>query len=226
MLDGIVYKLCCKDADEFYIGSTIDFHKRQLKHKSCCNNVKGNDYNLKVYKYIRDNGGFDEWNFEILELGEYENKYLLYERERFFIEQNKPSLNHKIPNRTQKEYKKDNKEKINEKTKEYYQRNKEILCKKQKENYDNNKEIICKKAKEYYQKNKERINERAKEHYQEYYQNSKEHKKEYYEKNKEKINERRKEKIKCEVCNCMIMRNSKSGHIQSQKHIRNLNNTG
>ena len=205
MLDGIVYKLFSKNLDntEFYIGSTIDFHQRQLSHKSCCNNVKSRGYNLSVYKYIRDNGGFDEWNFEILELGEYENKKLLYDRERFFITTLNPSLNGNIPNRTEKEY---------------YQDNKEIICKTTKEYYQKNKEIINNRAKEHYQDNKEKINER----HREYYQKNKEGTNEYYQKKKEK----RKEKIECEVCNCKITNGSKLRHNKSQKHIRNLNNTG
>ena len=150
MLDGIVYKLFCKDADatEFYIGSTKEFHRRQLNHKTLCNNEKRKNYNLKVYKYIRDNGGYDKFDYEILELGEYENKYQLQERERFFINTLKPTLNNYIPNRT---------------LKEYYQDNKEIKKEYAKEYSDNNREKINKRQKEYRVNNREKINEKRKE---------------------------------------------------------------
>ena len=181
MIDAVVYKLFSKNATEYYIGSTKKFHNRQIEHKTRCKSEKSREYNKKLYKYIRDNGGFDEWTFEILEKGEYENKKLLYDRERFFIEQNKPSLNCEIPNRTPKEH------------------------------YQDNKEIISKKKKKYYQNNTEKICERNRE---------------YREKNKEKLKEKKKEKITCEVCNFVMARNSISAHIKTQKHIRNLNNTG
>ena len=197
MLDGVVYKLFSKNPDdnEYYIGSTNNIHRRQKEHKSCCNNKNSSDYNKKVYKYIRENGGFDKFDFEILEIGEYEDKKLLHERERFFIEQNKPSLNNNIPNRTKEEWREVNKEN----KKEHYQKNKEHY-------------------KEHYQKNKEIINNRAKEHYQ----NNKEKIKEYYQKNKEKINEKKREKITCEVCNCVITNGVKARHNKSQRHLNNF----
>lgn len=124
MINGIIYKLFCKDYDDFYIGSTIDFHHRKRCHKTDCNNKNRKSYNYKLYKFIREHNGFDSWEFEILELGEYENKYLLHDRERYFIETLKPSLNSAIPNRTDKDWYEDNKEYKKEKAKVYYQNNK------------------------------------------------------------------------------------------------------
>ena len=118
MIGGIIYKLFCKDADEFYVGSTTKFHHRKIKHKTCCNNEKNKDYNIKVYKYIRDNGGYDKFDYEIVELGEYEDKNCMKDRERYFIETLKPSLNINTPNRTKKEYYETHREEINEKMRE------------------------------------------------------------------------------------------------------------
>tara|TARA_R110001632_G_scaffold28910_2_gene76940 strand:- start:1162 stop:1635 length:474 start_codon:yes stop_codon:yes gene_type:complete len=118
MIGGIIYKLFCKDADEFYVGSSTEFHKRQLNHKTRCNNKNDIKHNYKVYQYIRNNGGYDNWNYEIVELGEYENKNCMKARESHFIKTLKPSLNSNIPNRSHKEYYEDNIEKINEKRKE------------------------------------------------------------------------------------------------------------
>ena len=41
-----------------YIGSTTNFKQRKSAHKTCCNNEKGRKYNLKLYRMIRENGGF------------------------------------------------------------------------------------------------------------------------------------------------------------------------
>jgi hypothetical protein len=74
-MKGSVYKIYCKDSSitEFYVGSSCDFHQRKRKHKSSCNNPKDKQYNYKVYRYIRNNGGFDNWDFEILLETEVEN---------------------------------------------------------------------------------------------------------------------------------------------------------
>tara|TARA_R110000803_G_scaffold89315_1_gene156536 strand:- start:1700 stop:2353 length:654 start_codon:yes stop_codon:yes gene_type:complete len=210
MIDGIIYKLFCKDFDEFYIGSTTKFHHRKKSHKSCCNNEKNKDYNIKVYKYIRDNGGYDNWNYEIVELGEYQDKNCMKNRERYFIETLKPSLNSNIPNRSIKEWRIDEYEKVQavqkkyrethkEEKKEYYEKNKEIISKKKKEYRANNREIISKQRKEYRETHKEEI--------------------------KKQKEEWGRKKIECEICNCKITRAGLSKHKKSEKHIRNLNNT-
>jgi hypothetical protein len=56
----IIYVIKCKDDNitEEYVGSTINFIERKSHHKKRCNNEK---YNLKVYKYIRENGGWENW---------------------------------------------------------------------------------------------------------------------------------------------------------------------
>ena len=60
---SIIYKLRCKDTNitEIYVGSTTNFKHRKYCHKSRCNSVTLKGYNLKVYKFIRDNGGFENW---------------------------------------------------------------------------------------------------------------------------------------------------------------------
>ncbi len=90
---GYVYKLCCDDVNEFYIGSSFDMRDRKYKHKSNCNNSNSKKYNYKVYKYIRDNGGYENWKYEILEEGEFKNKKELQIKEQECIKLLKPSLN-------------------------------------------------------------------------------------------------------------------------------------
>ena len=100
----------------------------------------------------------------------------------------------------EKEYRENNKEKLNEYFKEYYENNKEKLNEYFKEYYENNKE----KHKEYCKEYRENNKEKHKEYRKEYYENNKEkikekhkeYRKEYYENNKEKIKEYRKGYLK------------------------------
>ena len=113
---GIIYKLCCKDPliTEIYIGSTTNFIKRKHRHKWNCNNntEKNKKYNLKVYKFIRNNGGFENWTMIMLEQYNCNNKKELESRERYCIELLKPTLNGQLPTRTKQEWRLENKDKI------------------------------------------------------------------------------------------------------------------
>ena len=63
------YKLHHNDdkTKECYVGSTTDWTNRKSVHKRRCNIPEQRLYDSKVYTYIRANGGFDQWTFEILE---------------------------------------------------------------------------------------------------------------------------------------------------------------
>ena len=63
------YKIVCLDnaVDLSYVGSTADFNKRKSTHKSDCYNQKRPAYNYKVYRTIRENGGWS--NFKMIEIG-------------------------------------------------------------------------------------------------------------------------------------------------------------
>jgi len=61
--DYSFYMIVGKDDTNLkYIGSTKDFYYIMCIHKSYCNNPKSKKYNFKVYKTIRDNGGWDNFN--------------------------------------------------------------------------------------------------------------------------------------------------------------------
>ena len=140
---AVIYGIYCKDITvlEFYIGSTYDEIERERLHKSTCNNENGEKYNYKVYNYIHDNGGWDNWIFEVIEEYPCENKIQMVTREQYHYDLLKPTLNSKrpyIPEEEREEecrirsakhrednrdeifkyrakYKKDNREKINKK---------------------------------------------------------------------------------------------------------------
>jgi len=145
---SVIYKISCKDETitDSYIGSTINIHERKIQHKFNCNNENSNSYNFKLYKFIRENGGFDNWNIEIIDELEMVDTNEMRDIERKYIEDkdNNATLNTFIPNRSRKEYHNDNKKKLNKKSLLYYYQNKE-----------KNKKYMY----EYRKQNKEKINE-------------------------------------------------------------------
>jgi len=139
---SMIYKLCCKDPtiEDIYVGSTTHFTKRKAEHKKCCIFENNKRYNLLVYKFIRDNGGFNNW--DMIKIKDYptDSKRNLEMEERRVIEELKPTLNKNIPYRT-----------IDERKvylKEYRQKNKEILRNYHKDYQQNNREMIEEKQKE------------------------------------------------------------------------------
>jgi hypothetical protein len=216
----VLYKIVCKDINitDCYVGHTINFDNRKSKHKSDCNNEKTFCYNFKLYQFIRANGGFE--NFEIIKIEDYpcNDIYEAVIKEGYFIKELKATLNMKIAGRTNKEYRKDNKELLSEKDKEYYKNNKELILEKAKEYHKLNKNKKIQYDKQYCENNKEKIAKRNKKYFENNKEKNAEKQKEYYKNNKELISEKNKEKITCE-CGCIIRKNGLLEHLKSKKHI-------
>ena len=123
--NGLIYKICCNDPNitDCYIGSTTNIIKRRQNHKTNCHNEKSKDYNMYVYQFIRDNGGWENWSLILIEYYSCNNKLELEKRERYYIEELHATLNKILPTRSRKEYYLDNVEQIREYRKEYYTKN-------------------------------------------------------------------------------------------------------
>lgn len=66
--DFVIYKIYQKDDPEiFYIGSTLNFKRRKSQHIKNITNRRSRKYKYPVYKYIRELGGIDNFDFEIVE---------------------------------------------------------------------------------------------------------------------------------------------------------------
>jgi len=182
----IFYRLFNLNFDECYVGTTTNYKNRMIAHKSDCSNSNNPNHNLKVYKFIRANQGFENWQFEIIDEQILNHKEAL-NIESEFIMIYSASLNTDVPGRTTKEWGKqyyiNNKEKICERRRQRYLNNKDI--ERNKQYYINNKEKICERKKQYYLDNKDKISERHKQ----YYLDNKDKFNERYLKNKEHINE-------------------------------------
>jgi hypothetical protein len=67
----VIYKIYCKDntIKHTYIGHTTNFSQRKYSHKVACNRSENV---LKIYKIIRDHGGWDNW--DMVEIAKYNCK--------------------------------------------------------------------------------------------------------------------------------------------------------
>ncbi len=149
-------------------------------HKHDCSDEKRVQYNYNIYKFIRSNNGFE--NFDLIQIEKYNaiDKHDLHSRERFWIEELKATLNKQIPTRTLSEYYQNNKKKLQEDHKNYYEVNKDKI----KERYDINKDKIKERQKRYREKTKDKMKEYHKQYCIDKKDKIKERHKRYYEEKK------------------------------------------
>ena len=190
------YKFVCinDDVKSCYVGSTANIKKRRTHHKSDCHNENGPNYNFKIYKTIRENGGWKNW--KIVEFATRDN---ITKREAEQVEEQyrvelKGNLNTQRAFRTVDQWKADKKE-WRENNPEYH-----------KGYYENNKQKISEQKKEYYVDNKEKLSNQMKE---------------YREANKEQISAQKNEKHNC-PCGGRYTHSNKAIHFKSQKHQKYL----
>ena len=134
--NSCVYKICCNDINikHCYVGSSTNFNKRRNQHKNDSNNENIKSYNLNVYKFIRDNGGWDNWGVVLVELyPDCKSREELVKFERYHMEQLEAKLNSQVPGRTRKEYRTNNSEKRKEYDKKYKRNNAEKIKEQKKE---------------------------------------------------------------------------------------------
>ena len=65
--NSVIYKIQHQEKPELvYVGSTTDYTRRKALHKQACNNSNSPNHNLKVYKMIRENDGWDAFKMIII----------------------------------------------------------------------------------------------------------------------------------------------------------------
>jgi hypothetical protein len=191
----IIYKIYKDGVDDFYIGSTTDFIKRKYGHKTVS---KTSD--IKIYKIIRDNGGWDEWIMTAIEeYKECENQIQARIREEEWRVKLNATMN------TIKAYLS-----IEEK--------KEYEKKYSKDYRKNNIDKIKEYDKNYRKNNINKIKDYQKEYSKEWYNNNIDKLKEY---KKEYSKEYQKLTIYCDCCKKYINKTSKARHFKSKNHINN-----
>jgi hypothetical protein len=199
---GIVYKLCCLDTSvlEVYVGSTICFNKRKAAHKCHCTTPGHRHSHIRVYQFIRENGGWDNWQMVQIEAYAATSKRDLESRERDCMERFSVTLNTILPARRE--------ETVAEARKARYQANKAYVSEQHKVYYQENRAAISEQQKVYYQENRAAISEYRKNWYQE---------------------KKKKKKMPCEkvTCDCgsIFNRSSVTRHNKTKKHKRYLSDT-
>ncbi len=153
-----IYKLGCLDINKshmFYIGGTTNLMNRKSAHYYSCRAKEKK--NRTLYKFINENGGFNNFYFTILGTYNLSSKAELHKKEEEFIRQYKPQLNMNHSYRTREEYVKENRDNIRKINAKCYNKYREKNKQKRKESYMKNKEIQIASAKLYYLKNKEKM---------------------------------------------------------------------
>lgn len=171
MNTACVYKIFCKDNSitKIYIGSTKNIKQRIWGHRSnYFNNSNSDDrrHHQPVYNFIRDNGGIDNWEFEVLENCCDDKRK---QKEQEWIVKLNPELNSTSAFKSEDEIKaykhehyEANKEQYLERAKKCAEANKEHRQETNKAWRETNKEVIAEKKKAYYEANKEAIKAKVK----------------------------------------------------------------
>ena len=83
------YKLVCKDKDitECYVGHTTRFNVRKQQHKPACVNPSDYYYNSTIYRFIRDNGGWGNWDMILIERCKCESSLDARKKEKEYLDQ-------------------------------------------------------------------------------------------------------------------------------------------
>ena len=158
------YKIVCKELNikDCYIGHTTNFTKRKNRHKACCINENHSHFNLPLYKFIRENGGWENWDMVLIDTEIHNNRLEALRRERDYIEQYEATLNSNLPYRTEEDdityrqnYYISNKKDINEKNKVYRETHKEEKKQRDKLYRENNTEKIKEQKRIWYEKKKQ-----------------------------------------------------------------------
>ena len=215
---NIIYKIVCDDLSvkDCYVGHTTNMTKRKWNHKTHCNNEKDKYYNLKIYKIIRQNGGWDNWNMVLVEKFPCKDSSEACRREREVYEELDAKMNTLRPYRTQeddKKYDKEYREEHKEELKKYREEHKEYHKQYCKQYYQERKADQIQNRKQYYQEHKAEIVEKKKQYYQDHKADLKQYEKLYREEHKEKI----KEKVECKYCAKLLSKQYMSRHHKTCK---------
>ena len=157
------YKIICRNTNikNIYVGHTTDFKTRKECHKRVCNNSNDKNYNLPLYKFIRENDGWDNFDMVLIETVSMENSLEARKRERELIEElnaeinyiKKPAVSLEEAKQRKKEWTKENEDHVKEYKHNWQIENRERLSEIRKQQYQDRREEILAKCKKYYEEN-------------------------------------------------------------------------
>ena len=157
-----MYKIihCDPEKDFCYVGHTTNFTERKKCHKRAYTYESAKGHHCKVYQMIRENGGWDNFKMVFIEKWPCESLREAEAREQYWIDTLKPNMNHFMAQRSQKQYRIDNKEHLSACDKVYREENKEYIAEYYKHWREDKKEYLAEKNKAWRNENKEYIAER------------------------------------------------------------------
>ena len=187
---GIIYTIRSKD--NIYVGSTLNFRSRKNKHKSSLYNENGKEYNIKLYKTIRENEGI--WDMQPYSKYPCNSKLELTIEEEKIRQLLKADLNSHCcgTGLTKKQY-----------LKQYYDQNKNGIKQSHKQYRDEHKDEKKQYNTQYRDEHKDEV---------------KQYQKQYREQHKNEAKQYRKQKVTCD-CGCVVARSALSRHRKTKKHI-------
>lgn len=136
-----IYMIYCKDENvkDIYIGSTKNLTNRITTHKKICTKEQHRNYKTYLYQFIRDNGGFENFSFKILNQIEYIDDIISRKQEQCYIDCYKPTLNTTNAYINPEEVKKRERERI----KKYFEEHREEIKQMQKNYNKEHKEEVA-----------------------------------------------------------------------------------
>ena len=183
--NGEIYKIVEIGYNKCYIGSSCEeLSQRMARHRADFKKfLRGSNRPTRSYDLFNEYG-LENCKIELIEYYKCDTLQELRRREGEHI-RNTECVNKQVAGRTQKEYREDNKERVqaNAKTwwKKYYEEHREEIIAQKSEYREKNRDKVNEHVKAYRDKNREKVNEKAKE---------------YREKNRDEINARKREKRK------------------------------
>ena len=167
----VFYKIVCLNLEihDCYVGSTTNFNQRKSQHKGSCKYPTCSNYNHPVYKFIRANGDWENWEMIPIEQASLANRLDVLKKEREYIEALHATLNCQVPSQSKKEYREKNKEIIHQKQHEYTVKNKEHKQQYDREYRERNKEKKKENDRNYYLANCDKVKARQNEYYYQTY---------------------------------------------------------
>ena len=101
-----IYKLCCRDISVtgIYVGMTTNFEQRKRLHRGSCTTESCKSHYLLVYTFIREHGGWSNWDMVLVDTVNAASKLEAHKAEREYIESLGAVLHKVVPGRTKPEY--------------------------------------------------------------------------------------------------------------------------
>jgi hypothetical protein len=211
---AITYSESCvygleKDQIIHYVGSTTNFKKRKGQHKRNSTYEKRKSYNFPIYKFIRESGGWKSgWKMVLIQqYSECKSSQELLSHEREHYDIINPELNSRSPFITDEEKR--------EKNRQYNKENKDKIYEYQKQYNIINKEKVQESRKQYRIDNEERLKEYSKQY------NIENDRSDYHAQYRADNYDERNKSCACE-CGKTYTYQNKSRHLKSIFHIKSL----